>query len=63
MKVEIKGHGELTGNFDVMNYISLALIKAAEMYRVQGAEALAEQAAEISDEIYDQLKANGYYGA
>lgn len=63
MKVEIKCHGELAGNFDVMNYISLALIKAAEMYRVQGAEALAEQAAGISDEIYDQLKANGYYGA
>ena len=63
MNIEIKGHGTLTGNKDVMNYISLALFKAAEMYRVQGAEALAEQAAEISDEIYDQLKANGYYGA
>lgn len=63
MKVEIKGHGVLTGNSDVMNFISLALFKAAEMYKSQGADALAEEAAELSDEIYDQLEANGYYGA
>lgn len=31
-----------------MNFISLALFKAAEMYELQGADALAEQAAEIS---------------
>lgn len=63
MKVDIKGHGVLTGNSDAMNFISLALFKAAEMYKLQGANALADEAAELSDAIYDQLKSNGYYGA
>ena len=63
MKVEIKGRGVLTGNSEVMNFISLALFKAAEMYELQGADALAEQAVELSDKIYRMLNENGYYGA
>ena len=61
MKVEVKGHGTLSGNMNVMNFISLALSKAGDMYRLEGAEALAEQAKEFADEIYYTLKEKGYY--
>ena len=61
MKVEVKGHGTLAGNMNVMNFISLALSKAGDMYRLEGAEALAEQAEELADEIYYALKEKGFY--
>lgn len=63
MKVEIKGHGTLTGNKDVMNYISIVLSKAEEMFRMEGAPALAEEAGELAHAIYNELKAKNYYGA
>lgn len=61
MTIDVEGFGTLTANRDLMNYISLALFKAGEMYRREGADALARQAEEFSDEIYNQLVAINYY--
>lgn len=44
-----------------MNFISLLALNAAENYRKEGANALAEQAEKCSDEIHEQLKAMGCY--
>ena len=44
-----------------MNLISLFASGAKENYRNKGVDALAEQAKEYSDAIYEQLKAMGCY--
>lgn len=63
MRIEIEGHGTLTGNMDVMNYLSIVFSKAEEMFRLDGATALSEQAGRIADDIYNELKRKNYYGA
>lgn len=45
----------------LMNLISLFAINAEANYRNNGSYALAEQAHEVSHEIYEQLEAMGCY--
>ena len=44
-----------------MNFISLLALSAAENYRKEGANVLAEQAGKCSNEIHEQLKAMKCY--
>ena len=63
MKVVVEGCGSIVANKDLMNLISLTFSKAAEMYRLEGCDALARQADKISIGIYKDLDSKGYYGA
>jgi hypothetical protein len=54
-------YGELTGDNDLLNTISLFLRIASSVYSEGVNKWYGEQAFQISDEIYQSLKQNGYY--
>lgn len=60
MTIETK-HGKITGNRNLLNYISLLACEAADKYRQDGANALAKDAELFSDMIYEVLKESGLY--
>lgn len=60
MTIETK-HGKITGNRNLLNYISLLACEAEDKYRKEGADALAEDAKAFSDIIYEALLESGLY--
>lgn len=60
MIIETK-HGKITGNKNLLNYISILACEAADLYRKHGADCLAEDAEEFSNAIYEALKESGLY--
>lgn len=54
-------HGKITGNKDLLNYISILAFEAENRYRQEGANALAEDAKEFSVMIYEALLESGLY--
>jgi len=54
-------YGKITANKDALNYISLLAGEAANKLKRDGAGALAEDAQELSNQIYDVLSAAGFY--
>lgn len=61
MTVKIDGYGNLTASKALLNYLSLVLQDHADYEREQGKIATAEKSESMSDKIYEELKATGYY--
>ena len=68
LEVEIKAKGlESRKRFNkedtqvFLNYMSIFAYEAAERYRERGASALAKQASEFAQSLYDMLDADGWY--
>lgn len=53
--------GKITATEEVLNYISLIALNAADFYKERGFISMAEESAEFSLEIYDALKLSGIY--
>lgn len=53
--------GTITADEALLNYISLLAGNACDDYNNRGKDALARQADRFSSEIYNVLKADGYY--
>ena len=54
-------NGKIRANKDTLNSISIAFFKAANKYKDEGADALAERYDRVSEEIYNALNNTGYY--
>lgn len=61
LKVTIEDYGTLEGTVNTLNLISIAFSKAADEFMKERAWALSAKHTRISEEIYVQLKASGYY--
>lgn len=61
MTVKIEGYGNLTAPKALLNYLSLVLQDHADYKREEGKIAYAEKSENMSDKIYEELKATGYY--
>ena len=53
--------GNITANRELLNYISIALYKAADDCRTNDKLGLAKSFDEMSDLIFDALNESGYY--
>lgn len=53
--------GKITANKVTLNLISLAFSKAADKFKDEGRDGMAESFDEVADEIYNALKNAGYY--
>lgn len=54
--------GKITANKVVLNAISIAFLRAADKFKDEGAGALAGRYNRISEEIYNALKNDVFYG-
>lgn len=53
--------GNITANPRMLNLISIAFIEAAEKYKDDGCDVLAQDAKEKANKIYDALYDAGYF--
>lgn len=53
--------GEITANEHLLNFISILAGEAADKFDKEGAEALAEEAMDLSNQIYEALYKAGLY--
>lgn len=61
MTIELKGHGKISANKYTLNYISILAEQAALQFSENGMTALAEEAQEIANDIYNILSETGLY--
>lgn len=53
--------GKITANKDTLNSISIAFSKAAEKFKDEGYDGMAEDFDRVADEIYNALNNTGFY--
>lgn len=53
--------GEITANENLLNFISILAGEAADKYEREGSGALAENARNLSNQIYEALSKAGLY--
>ena len=61
MTVEIKGLGKITASKEVLNTLSSIICEASGSYENRGRKALAENASNIANAIYNELEKVNYY--
>ncbi|MBQ8426167.1 MAG: hypothetical protein IJX16_00180 [Clostridia bacterium] len=61
MTVEIKGLGKITASKEVLNTLSSLIWESSESYENRGRKALAKDASDIANAIYDELDKANYY--
>lgn len=59
--VEVEDFGKVTAKASALNSISIALMEAAQLDRKRGLEASANIRDRQSNQIYNALKATGFY--
>ena len=60
MTIRFEGR-RITASKEMLNYISILAMEAADKFEKEGADALANEARELSNLIYEELSKSGLY--